>query len=234
MARPDSSHPDVATIAELLGNAPRAAMVTSLMGDFARPASELAAIAGVSRPTASEHLARLVAHDLLTVERVGRNAYYRIAGRQVAELVESLAVIAPVAPPTSLRSARLLTTLGYARTCYRHLAGRVGVALADALRAQKLVRQVHNGLEVDRDRWDERRPLGLAATVRRGEKQPAIKGCVDWSERRHHLAGSLATSLTERMFQLEWIARAPGHPRAVVVTAEGLTGLRGEFGLAVR
>ncbi|MEK2473762.1 MULTISPECIES: ArsR/SmtB family transcription factor [Streptomyces] len=231
MLDPAQPRPDIATVAELLGNATRAAMVSALVGDFVMPAGELATIAGVSRPTASEHLSRLVEHGLLTVDRMGRHAYYRISSPQVAELVEALAVIAPVRQPTSLRSARLLKTLSNARTCYRHLAGRIGVELAEALCERGLVRRTPDGIEIDAERWDARKPLGLTLDALESDGQPLIKGCVDWSERRHHLAGSAATALTDQLFALGWIARAREHKRAVVVTAEGLAGLSSEFGL---
>ncbi|AJC60080.1 MULTISPECIES: winged helix-turn-helix domain-containing protein [Streptomyces] len=231
MLDPAQPRPDIATVAELLGNATRAAMVSALVGDFVMPAGELATIAGVSRPTASEHLSRLVEHGLLTVDRMGRHAYYRISSPQVAELVEALAVIAPVRQPTSLRSARLLKTLSNARTCYRHLAGRIGVELAEALCERGLVRRTPDGIEIDAERWDARKPLGLTLDAMESDGQPLIKGCVDWSERRHHLAGSAATALTDQLFALGWITRAREHKRAVVVTAEGTAGLSSEFGL---
>ncbi|MGW3565462.1 ArsR/SmtB family transcription factor [Streptomyces sp. NPDC000941] len=231
MLDPGQPRPDIATVAELLGNTTRATMVSALAGDFVMPAGELASIAGVSRPTASEHLSRLVDRGLLSVDRMGRHAYYRISSPQVAELIEALAVIAPLRPPTSLRSARLLKTLSHARTCYRHLAGRIGVELAGALLARGLVRRGESGLEIDTERWDADKPLGLASGPLEIEGQPLIKGCVDWSERRHHLAGTAATALTDQLFELGWIARAREHKRAVVVTPAGAEGLSDEFGL---
>jgi DNA-binding transcriptional ArsR family regulator len=234
MLEPGQARPDIATVAELLGNATRATMVSALAGDFVMPAGELASIAGVSRPTASEHLSRLVDRGLLSVDRMGRHAYYRISSPQVAELIEALAVIAPLRPPTSLRSARLLKTLSHARTCYRHLAGRVGVELAGALLGRGLVRREEGGgLEIDAERWDASKPLGLASGPLEVEGQPLIKACVDWSERRHHLAGTAATALTDQLFELGWITRAREHKRAVVVTPAGAEGLSDEFGLNV-
>lgn len=230
MLSPYQPRPDIAVIAELMGNTTRAAMISALAGDAVMPAGELASIAGVSRPTASEHLARLREHGLVSVERQGRHAYYRLSGSEVAEMVEALAVIAPVRPPTSLRGVRQMKVLSHARTCYKHLAGRLGVALADALCEQGLVRRVKDGLALDAARWDERGPLGLTSAVG-PNSQPPVKGCVDWSERRHHLAGPLATALTGELFSRDWIARTRDHHRAVVVTAEGERGLAKEFGL---
>lgn len=235
MARPAPERRDASMIADLLGNPARAAMVASLMGDFAMPASQLASIARISRPTASEHLGRLVRNGILSVDRIGRNAYYRIADPAVAELVESLALVAPVAAPRSLRDDHALTALRRGRTCYRHLAGWIGVQLADSLQKLGLIRVGEIGLEVDTRLWNEQRPLGLGvpAAGTNGSGPPPIKNCVDWSERRRHVAGPLATSLTQRLFELGWVARTPAHRRAVTVTRDGAIGLRQEFDLIV-
>ncbi|WP_433255968.1 ArsR/SmtB family transcription factor [Streptosporangium sp. CA-135522] len=237
MAKPADSRtdvgPDIAAVAGLLGDRTRATMVKSLVADRAMPASELAALAGVSRPTASEHLARLVESGIVTVERCGRHAYYRLAGPEVADALEALAVLAPIHPPRSLRSSHHLDNLRHARTCYDHVAGRVGVAIADVLQSRGLVKRTAQTLELDVPLWQDQRPLEIDCRPWLKGRRPAIRACVDWSERRHHVAGGLASAITGRLFELGWIMRPREGERVVKVTDEGVDGLVQTFGLSV-
>ncbi|MET8140355.1 helix-turn-helix domain-containing protein [Sphaerisporangium sp. NPDC005288] len=223
--------PDIAAVAGLLGDRTRATMVKALVADRAMPASELAALSGVSRPTASEHLARLVEHGIISVERCGRHAYYRLAGPEVATALEALAVLAPIHPPRSLRSSFHLDNLRRARTCYDHVAGRLGVAIADVLQSRGLVRRTGDGLELDVPVWQDLRPLDIDCRPSLKGRRPAIRACVDWSERRHHVAGALAGAITHRLFELGWIVRPRDGERVVKVTDEGFDGLARSFGL---
>jgi DNA-binding transcriptional ArsR family regulator len=221
--------PDIVAVASLLGDQTRTTMLSALADDRALPASELALIAGISRSTASEHLSRLVEQGLLSIERCGRHAYYRVANQQVVAALEALAVIAPYRRPSSLRGSRQLAALSQARTCYDHLAGGLGVRIADSLQEQGLIRRAADGFEVDRPAWGRVVPLGVVCET--SGKRPLIRACIDWSERRHHVAGALGAALTRRLFDLGWISRSPLRARAVVVTDRGATGLDAAFGI---
>jgi DNA-binding transcriptional ArsR family regulator len=212
-ALPPNAPYDLAAFGELVSDPSRAAMLLSLLDGLARPASELAAIAGVAPSTASAHLARLTEGQLVEVEQRGRHRYYRLAGEPVADALEAIARprATPVRPPTD--PTRL--AFGRARTCYRHLAGKLGVAWLDALARQKLVR-LDGGALVLAPRAARRfEALGIAV-----DAWPAGKGCLDWTERREHLGGPLGTALTDGLFAVGWIARAE-EPRVIRVTARG-------------
>jgi DNA-binding transcriptional ArsR family regulator len=223
--------PDIVAIASLLGDRARVAMLTALADGRALPASELAMIAETSRSTASEHLARLVGHGLLSIERCGRHAYYRVANNDVIAALEALSVIAPYRPPVSLRTSRQLAALSGARTCYDHVAGRLGVELAESLQDSGLVQRGIAGFEVDAGEWDRRAPLGVFCAPLCKGKRPLVRTCLDWSERRHHVAGALGAALAARLFELGWIRRQPLRSRALVVTGDGASGLDSTFGI---
>jgi DNA-binding transcriptional ArsR family regulator len=231
---------DVATVAALFADPGRARMLAALADGRALPASMLADEAGVAASTASEHLTRLVAGGLLTVERSGRHRYYRLAGDRVAAAVESLALIAPVQPVRSLRESTRAAALRRARTCYDHLAGRLGVALTEALVEQGALVRTDGAPGVER-RIDDALAspvsvhpyrLGPAAdatfdrlgisveNVSTSTRRPLLRFCVDWTEQRHHLAGALGAALLQRLQQAEWVHRANA-PRAVVLTPAG-------------
>lgn len=224
-----SSFPGEASLAEIaavIGDPGRARMLVALMGGEALPAGELAWQAGVRSSTASGHLAQLVRVGLLLVLRQGRHRYYRLATPDVARLLETmLAVAATQAAPRHRPESARDTALRRARTCYDHLAGRLGVAIADGLVAaghlalgdgaavlQPSGRRLLDDLGVD---------LGRSA---------ACRACLDWSERRHHLGGVVGTAMTRRFFALRWVERLP-ESRAVRLTPAGGEGLSRSFGV---
>lgn len=183
-------------------------MLQALADATARPASELARIASVSPQTASTHLARLVEGQLLAVQRQGRHRYYRLRDARVAELLEFVASFAPVGPlgaPGARPADRYARDLRFARTCYKHLAGHVGVAVTEGLCARKLLRETATEYEVSEDglRWFSE--LGIEVHALRSK--PLTRLCLDWSERRYHLGGSLGAALGERLLALHWLAR---------------------------
>jgi DNA-binding transcriptional ArsR family regulator len=192
----------------------RAAVLIELSDGRALPPSELAEVAGVSRSTISEHLAKLERAGFLSVERGGRNRYFRLAGPEIAAAVEALAALAPRFPVRSLRQSNRAGALGAARTCYGHLAGRLGVGITEAMQDRGLLEREAEVflLSDDGDRW--LRELGLEKPPRAG------KTCNDWSERRPHLAGRLGVALARRLFELEWLERTE-IARAVRVTPLG-------------
>lgn len=193
-------------------------------------AGDLARRARVSAPTASSHLGKLVAGGLITAERRGRQRYYRLAGREVAEALEALSTIAPSRPVRSLRDETLGDAIRAARTCYDHLAGRLGVALAQALERNGVIVSADDGYAVTRRGEQALAWFGLDVEALRGHRRPVTRACLDWSERRFHLAGALGAAVTTRLFELGWVERV-GSGRAVRVTQSGRAGLRDTFGL---
>jgi DNA-binding transcriptional ArsR family regulator len=205
---------DISAAAALMADPSRAAVLMELTDGRALPPSELAELAGVSRPTMSEHLAKLRKAGFLEVERGGRNRYYRLSGPDIANAVEALAALAPRSEVHSLRQAKRAGALGAARTCYGHLAGELGVGITDAMVDRGLVeREGEVFLLTD---------PGAGFLVDLGIEKPprAGKSCNDWSERRPHLAGKLGVALTKRLFELDWIERTERR-RAVRVTSVG-------------
>jgi DNA-binding transcriptional ArsR family regulator len=219
---------DIAAIASAIGDPARALMLSSLFGGRALPASELASAARVAPSTASEHLARLVGAGLITVERHGRHRYHRLASERVAEAIEALAVLAPELPVRSLHASDQATAERAARSCYDHLAGTVGVALADGLCAVGALEPGSLGLR------DERpfQALGVDIDAIAPGRRPVTRACLDWSERRHHLAGALGAAVLSSLLQRGWLVRA-GQGRAVTVTPDGQEGLAAAVGLDV-
>lgn len=222
---------DLAAVAVLIGDPTRAAMLTALQDGRALPAGELARRARVSAPTASAHLARLVEGGLITPERCGRHRYFRLAGGDVAHALEVLALIAPAAPVRTMRAAVVGEALAEARTCYDHLAGRLGVALADGFERRGLIEA--DGPERYRLTPEGRARLAELGVDLKGVKpnpRGTLRPCIDWTERRRHLAGPIAARLTARLFELGWIERGR-EGRSAVLTPAGRTGFRRAFGL---
>lgn len=221
---------EVSPVAALLSDRTRANVLWSLAGGTARPACELALRAGVTKSTISFHLARLVDGRLLDVERHGRHRYYRLAGPSVVRLLESLASVAPPPATTSFRKGPAGEALRAARTCYDHLAGALGVALAEALLARKALRVVGGDYEITTSGRRLFARLGVDVDKAEGARRAFARPCLDWTERKHHLAGALATALLERLLARQWIRKSTVS-RAVYVTAAGREGLQRTLGV---
>jgi DNA-binding transcriptional ArsR family regulator len=217
---------DIAAAAALMADPSRAAVLIELTDGRALPPSELAEVAGVSRSTISEHLAKLQRAGFLTVEKGGRNRYFRLAGPEIATAVESLAALAPRFPVPLLQQSMRAGALGAARTCYGHLAGRLGVSITDAMLARALIDREGEVFLLTNTGATWLEHLGIANPPRAG------KACNDWSERRPHLAGRLGVALTHRLFELGWLERTP-RAREVRVTPQGEVGLSRELSLKV-
>jgi DNA-binding transcriptional ArsR family regulator len=214
---------DMANFGELVSDPSRVAMLLSLMDGLARPASELAAIAGVARSTASFHLDRLLVGALVLSEAVGRHRYFRLAGEHVADAIEALALhSAPRRRFAARDPAR--EALSRARTCYKHLAGQLGVAWLALLERQRLIRLRDGAVTLDRRGIASFEDLGL-----RPGRWPTGKPCLDWTERRHHLGGALGVLLTQHLLTLRWLARRKDG-RALRITSIGRAGFA-KFGL---
>jgi DNA-binding transcriptional ArsR family regulator len=242
---------DIARTAALIGDPGRARVLTALGDGRELPASVLASEAGVAPSTASAHLAKLVDGGLITAERHGRHRYFRLAGPEVGRAIEALAQIAPPAPVRSLREGTRAHAVRQGRTCYDHLAGRLGVALMAGLidagvltggdghhrRARaRADRPSAAGRDLDYRLTDggagRLRRLGVDVDGAMGGPRAPIRYCVDWSEQDHHLAGALGAALAARLFELAWIARLP-RTRAVRLTEEGRAGLVERLGVPV-
>jgi DNA-binding transcriptional ArsR family regulator len=221
---------DIASIGALLADDARASMVLTLLGGEAIPAGELARRAGVSPSGASAHLKRLREGGLVTQESIGRHRYFRLASPELAEALESLARVAPVRPVSSFRESEGTRVLKRARTCYDHLAGELGVAVADALVERGVLTRSDDAFAVTEDgaRWFG--SLGIDLDAVAAVRRSFARSCLDWSERRPHLAGSLGAAVAEVFFARRWIRRLPGG-RAVAVTPDGRVWLARELGL---
>ena len=211
--------PDIARLAALIGDPARANMLAALMAGKALTASELAAEAGIAAPTASAHLARLEAGGLVRQRRQGRHKYVTLAGDEVAQVLEALMGLAAGTGHLRTRPGPRDAALRKARVCYNHLAGDLGTRLYDSLAARNLIRAEGDSLVLT--------PAGVAAMAAFGidvadlsrGRAPLCRACLDWSERRTHLAGSLGRALLARIEAKGWARR--GEARLVRFTPEG-------------
>lgn len=225
-----SAKANLVEVAALVGDTARATMLAALMGGQALTGTELAFLARISRPTASEHLSKLVAARLLAATRKRRFTYYRIASPLVAKMLESLKAVAAIEVPArhSPRSAAD-ERMRFARTCYDHLAGSLAVAIADALVKKKYIVLSDEGGEITLAgvKFLTKFGVGLDAPGRRIFCRP----CLDWSERRYHLAGHTGAQLLRHMVDLGWFERVRDS-RAMRLTPAGAAGLHKTFGIS--
>jgi DNA-binding transcriptional ArsR family regulator len=202
---------DLRPVASLIGDPTRIAILAALAEGHALPAGELAHRAGVHPATATAHLRQLVEGGLVSVRAQGRHRYHELAGPQVAAVVEALAQLAPATPVRSLRTDRTARSLTEARTCYDHLAGRRGVELRDRLLTEDALQMVD-----DRDHRLTPRghrllaDLGIDMHKLTATRRVFARSCVDWTQRRPHLAGALPAALTHRFLELQWLTRGTG------------------------
>ncbi len=220
---------DLARVARLLADGTRAAFCLALLDGRAWTANELARYAGVAPSTATSHLNLLVSGGLFVEERHGRHRYVRVADRRVIELIESLAALAPQgsARPRSLSASGRQLALARARLCYDHLAGSVALAITDAMVGRALLewspepRLTSNGA------------LWLAEsgiTVPSGSRRPPVRACLDWTERRPHLAGAVGAAVCAHALTAGWMTRI-GTTRALIVTPAGRRAWHDHLGL---
>ena len=239
---------DIASIGALIADPGRARILLALGDGRALPATVLADEAGVGASTASAHLGKLVKGGMLRVERHGRHRYFRVSGPEVGELIEALARISPPAQVRSLKQGSKAEAVRFARTCYDHLAGMLGTQLMEAMLENGLLTGGDGVFDPDSARGDRLAapgfdldyrltPTGVRELKAFGidfdalpPRRPLIKYCVDWSEQRHHLAGSLGAALATRLIDLGWVRKAD-RSRAVHVSDIGHDGLREYFGV---
>jgi DNA-binding transcriptional ArsR family regulator len=221
---------DIAASAAAIADPRRARILLALADGSVRPASELALIARVSRPTASAHLAKLTGAGLTVSERSGRHCYYRLAGPEVAEVIEAISRIAPASKIHSLREASIAEGLRAARMCYDHVAGQLGVAITDALERDGFLTHVDGSYELSDAGAERLTNFGVDLRELRRRRRKFSRACLDWSERRHHLAGALGAGIATRFFELGWTTRRPSS-RALRITDAGRRGLSAELGV---
>ena len=239
---------DIAVVGAAVADPGRARILQAVADGRALPASVLAAEAGVAPSTASGHLAMLLETGLLRVEQHGRHRYYRLSGPQVGELLELLSQLSPRRPIRSLREGTRAEALRSARTCYDHLAGRLGTSLMAAFLERGVLEGGDGGFDPRRAGRDRLSAPGSDVDYRLTERggeflsdfgvdfdgmsrtRPLIRYCVDWSEQRHHLAGALGAAICDRLFELGWIERMRAG-RAVRLTEPGVRGLSERFGV---
>lgn len=212
--------PNLAAIGALLGDPTRSLILELLYDGRAWTATELASAAGITPQTASSHLRKLIDGNLLAVDAQGRHRYFRLAGTDVADALEAMKILA------SRRTERPGLTrvrndpLSLARTCYDHLAGQLGVSLADSLTRHGYCVEGHDAYELTEAGETLLVDLNIDVEQVRKQRRSFARKCLDWSERRNHLGGALGAALADCFFKRRWIQRQSGS-RAVTVTAMG-------------
>ena len=225
-----STYPDLAAVATLIADPARASMLSALLGDIALPAGELARLAKITPQTASTHLSKLVKGNLLSVTALGRHRYFRLRDKSVAQVLESLALLARPARTTSLNESLERKAIQRARTCYDHLAGALGVGLTQAFIDKGFIQHHSEAFEVTCSGETWFNSFGIDCLELQQKHRAFARSCLDWSERQPHMAGALGAAVLGRLLGLRWIARVRSS-RTVKVTDLGRQQLQNEFGL---
>jgi DNA-binding transcriptional ArsR family regulator len=212
--------PSIVGIAALIGDHARAEVLTALLADRALTATELAQVAGVTKQTISAHLAKLLDAKLVAVEKQGRHRYFRLADHDVAQLLESLMGVAFRTGALRARASPREPALRKARVCYDHLAGEVGVRIYEGLVKKRALVAGGDGLELSPEGKRLFRRLSIDTDALAQQKRAFCRACLDWSERRHHLAGALGAALLDRVVELGW-AKRNRDSRVVSLSASG-------------
>ncbi|MDF2939680.1 MAG: transcriptional regulator [Gammaproteobacteria bacterium] len=221
---------DIACIAGLIGDKSRAAILVSLMNGKALTAGELARFANISPQTASNHLSKLLAAKLIVpVKSFSRYRYYRIASAQVAQALESLSLLADPSKQCLPGHNKLAKDIRFARTCYDHLAGELGVKITQKFVAQGYIQQLQDKFILTEKGQLYFNSLGINCKQLANLKRPLAKPCLDWTEREHHLAGSLGSALLDYLFDEHLIFCSKQKNRVVLLTAKGQMWLLNEL-----
>lgn len=216
----------LAQIAAVIGERGRAQILLALLSGRALTATELADAADVTRPTASSHLARLQRARLVAMEKQGRHRYFRIATDETAQLLESM--LGAMSSASSVEVGPKDPALRKARICYDHLAGEFGVMVYAALEQRAALHWTHGELTLTQTGWGLLEPLGIHSAALPRTRRPMCRACIDWSERRHHLAGAVGAALMSRILELKWASRLPDS-RALQFSAKGERMLKKAF-----
>jgi DNA-binding transcriptional ArsR family regulator len=220
---------NVANTALLISDPSRAAILTVLLDGRFHTASELSLLIGVKPQTTSYHLSKLIEQNIIVVESQGRHRYFGIQNEEIAKTIESLLVLSPPAKIKSLKQSREDAAIRYARTCYDHIAGYLGVQIADAF-IRKGYLDSEFSLTPEGQRFFEEMQVDVKEIKRK--RRSFCHKCLDWSERRHHIAGAVGLALLEKFIELEWVVRLP-KTRAISVTKKGRDGMRNLLGIEV-
>ncbi|MDN4080392.1 winged helix-turn-helix domain-containing protein [Paenibacillus polymyxa] len=227
-----STQSNVAMIASLVSEPSRAAILTALLDGRFHTASELAHMAGIKPQTASFHLAKMTEAQVITVEKQGRHRYYGIQDPEVAKVMESLLSIAPPVPIKSFKQASENEAIRLARTCYDHVAGHLGVQIMSFFMQKGILSEDQDGLHITQQGEIFFADFQINLKNTRQKRRSFSHKCLDWSERRHHLAGALGSALLDRLFELHWVEHLPT-TRAIRITAEGKRGFKEVFSIEI-
>jgi DNA-binding transcriptional ArsR family regulator len=222
----------MAEVAALVGDPARANILAALMGGRALTAGELVYAAGVSAQTTSGHLGKLTEGRLIACVKQGRHRYYRIATPRVAEMLEGIMAVVADSPPRHRPPSKLDDAMRTARTCYDHFAGKLGVGLTGALCMRGHLALADDGGEVTDSGVAFFQEFGIDLAAARSRRRIFCRPCLDWTERRAHLGGSVGAVLAQRCFDLGWLERMRDS-RALLVTPKGRRGLSDLFGLSL-
>lgn len=227
-----STQSNVAMIASLVSEPSRAAILTALLDGRFHTASELAHMAGIKPQTTSFHLAKMTEAQVVTVEKQGRHRYYGIQDPEVAQVMESLLSIAPPVPIKSFKQASENEAIRLARTCYDHVAGHLGVQIMSFFMQKGILSEDQDGLHITQQGEIFFADFQINLKNTRQKRRSFSHKCLDWSERRHHLAGALGSALLDRLFELHWVEHLPT-TRAIRITAEGKRGFKEVFSIEI-
>lgn len=222
--------PMIAEIAALVGDPARATIVSALLDGRRMTASELASAARITAQTASTHLAKLTEAGLLSMVRNGRHRYFQLASPTVTDMIDGIVAVALEKRPRYRPLSHQARALGAARICYGHLAGRLSVALVDVFVARDYVVLDDEAAEITVAGARFFTGFGIELPALRADRRHFCRLCLDWTERRPHLAGAVGTAITKRYFDLGWMERTK-RSQAITVTALGRRGLRETFGV---
>ena len=220
-------------IASLIGDPTRASIMWTLLDGKALTATELAIVADTSPQNISMHLTKLVQADLLCVESQGRHRYYKFSRKEIAYAIEAMVNLIPHATALKNINTENIPAIKHCRTCYDHLAGKVGVAVTDSLLQQKIIIDLNNVFELSKKGENWFADFGIDVTGLKEQRRSFLRPCLDWSERRQHISGSLAAALLDKMFLADWIRRTK-NSRAIVITSKGQKAFYDHFKLNVK
>ncbi|MEE3806266.1 MULTISPECIES: ArsR/SmtB family transcription factor [Lysinibacillus] len=223
-------NPNMAEVAALLGERSRATILASMMDGRFHTASELAYMAAIKPQTASFHLAKLVEGKLIKVEKQGRHRYFQLAGEDIAQFLESFLVISPPPEVRSLKQSSQMKLLQDARTCYDHLAGKLGVQLTESMVDAGYLKLEDKQFILTDEGTLFFTTFGMDLAALKRKRRSFSPACLDWSERRYHLAGALGNGLLNQLLNLGWLTRVPSI-RAIKVTEKGKRGFKEVFHL---
>ncbi|MCV9930320.1 helix-turn-helix domain-containing protein [Flavobacterium sp. LS1R49] len=219
-------------IATLIGDPTRASIMWALLDGRAFTATELAIVANTSPQNISMHLGKLLDASLLSVEKQGRHKYYRFSNKEIAYAIEGMANLISPTTVSKKKSTEKLSPVKHCRTCYDHLAGKIGVALTNSMLEQNIIVDVDNDFEISQEGVKWFSDFGIDVDEVKKKRRLFLKPCLDWSERKNHMAGSLAASLLDKMLADDWLRRTT-NSRAIIITGKGEKELHKQFKIVV-